>query len=200
MVLSCFEAAPHTVIGSIAQVKEQSKRPFARAPFISRMTGAARLHAPTYDEIKEDRSVTIQAVLVAVMAALSIGFGVEPGYDIPWLFVVNRIVWWGVWVFIVYVLGPTLLHTPETGDELGRLARTTGFAQTPAISLVILNLIPWLDPIVSQVIVGLVVLWWYGAMMLAVRRALDLRSNALAALVVGTWFVYDIVSLFGMLF
>ena len=40
---------------------------------------------------------------------------------------------WAVWALVTWVIGTTILKTPETQADWGQMARGTGFAQTPGI-------------------------------------------------------------------
>jgi hypothetical protein len=170
---------------------EARRRPFSKVPMLSRMVGAGLLDRDTFEEVSNDSSATIQAVAVVVMAGLAIGFGVGTGYGIPFNFVITRIVWWAVWVFLAYLLLPAVFRIPEV--EWGSIARTTGFAQAPALLLVLLNVVPGIGQTLFIIIVVAVGLWWMSATTVAIRQSLRLRSNLWAAAVAVTWFIPSVV-------
>jgi len=158
---------------------------------LSRMVGAGLLDRDTFEEVSNDSSATVQAVAVAVMAGMAIGFGAGPGYGIPINFVITHFVWWVVWVFLAYLLLPAVFHIPEV--EWGSIARTTGFAQAPALLLVLLNVVPQIGTSLYMIIVVVVGLWWMLATTVAIRQSLHLQSTRWAAGVAFTWFIPSVV-------
>ena len=57
---------------------------------------------------------------------------------------------WAVWALVhSWLIGATMLKTPETHAEWGQLARGTGFAQTPGI-LTIFVFIPVIGGIITS--------------------------------------------------
>ena len=162
------------------------------------MVGAALLHSPTFDELKADKTANYRAVLVVVLAALAIGFGVGPGYAIPLGFVVWWLSWWAVWVFLVYLTWPLFTSRRTIVAEWSHLARPTGFAQSPAVFMVLLSFITGLGPSAGLIVFTLVGLWWFASIVVAVRQALGLRSTARAAAVASTYLVPSIIIELGL--
>jgi hypothetical protein len=152
------------------------------------MVGAALLHGPTYEEIKADRSATIQAVIVVVMGGVARWLGTPAQLPALFVIVVLVLVWWVTWLLIIYLLGTTLFRKAETEADWSQLARTTGFAQSPAVFQV-LGIIPALGVTGDGVLYLVVTFWRYAAMTVAVRRTLDFRSSWRAAGLVITGFV-----------
>ena len=77
-------------------MSNEARSPFSGFSLLSRMVGAALLHRPTHEEIKADKDANYQAIFVVLLAALAIGFGVGPGYDIPVGFVIYWFSWWAM--------------------------------------------------------------------------------------------------------
>jgi hypothetical protein len=147
------------------------------------MAGAARLDAPTYEEVEADKGATWQAVLIAIVSSLAITIGDfhNGDTDIP-ARLVGGLAGWIVWLFFIWLVGVKMLPEPETRSNLGELIRTTGFASTPGLFR-ILGMIP----IVGWVVVIAAWLWTLAAMVIAVRQALDYRSlgRAIVVCVIG---------------
>ena len=150
-----------------------------------RMIAAARLDVDLYEEVEADTGATTQAMTVVVLVALASGIGVLGGGGGPLgllVGVIAGLAYWAIWAFITFVIGTTLLSTPETQANWGQMARTTGFAQSPGIFRVF-GFIPGLGP----VIVVAASLWQLSAMVVAVRQALDYKSTwrALGVVIIG---------------
>lgn len=141
---------------------------------IQRMIGAAKLRAETFEEVEADNSATLQAVTVVLIVALASGIG-SLGSGGPIGLVVSivvAIVGWALWAWITYLVGTTVLKTPETHADWGQLARTLGFAQSPGV-LKVFGVIPFIGPVVFAV----VSIWQLMAMIIAIRQALDYTST-----------------------
>ena len=147
------------------------------------------LHGQTLQEIKADQAATVQAVVVMVLAAAAIGFGVLPGYDIPLGFVLSWGSWWVVWVFLIYLAAPMLSGSREVQVDWGQVARLAGFAQAPAILMAALSFIGVLGPGVSFAFFSVISLWWFAAMVAAVRHTLSIPSTLRAALIASTFLI-----------
>ncbi len=181
-------------------MRDPSERPFARVPFIARMIGVSRLDVPTLREIRADTTATRQAIAVVVMGGLAISFGVEEGLDFSLIFAFNWVLWWVVWVFLLYVIGPGLFRSPREDSDWGQMARTTGFAQSPAVLLVFLSFVPGgLSATPHFMVVTLVGLWWFASMTYAVRESLHIRNNLHAVATAATWFLPSILIEIGLL-
>ena len=79
---------------------------------------------------------------------------------------------WALWAWITYFVGTTILKTGETEANWGQLARTLGFAQSPGL-LKVVGFIPGLGPWGFTI----ASIWQLGAMVIAIRQALDLTST-----------------------
>lgn len=168
---------------------KQTKRPFDRIPFMARMVGAVRLHSPTYHEVKNDRTATRQAIVVVVIAALATGFGIEPGNDIAIWNAVNWIMWWGIWVFLIYVIGPNVLKSPNKQIDWGELARTTGFAQSPLVFMSSIGYVGNFGPNVYLPIFILIALLWFAAMVIAIKVTIGYKTLLGPIIVASTFLI-----------
>ena len=148
------------------------------------MIGAAKLRTDTYEEVEADRSATIQAMSVVLLVALATGIGGLGAGGIPGLVggVIAALVGWAIWAWITYLIGTTILRTPETDANWGQLARTLGYAQSPGV-LKVFAVIPAIGPVVFAV----VSIWQLVAMVIAIRQALDYTSTfrAIGVAIVG---------------
>jgi hypothetical protein len=157
-----------------------------------RMAGAAKLDAPTYEEIEADKSATWQAVVIAVVSSLAITVGDFHNGDTDVLArLVGGLAGWITWLFFIWLVGVKMLPESETRSNLGELVRTTGFASTPGLFR-ILGLIP----VVGWLVVIAAWLWTLAAMVVAVRQALDYRSLGRAVLVCVIGFAGQIAVLY----
>lgn len=145
--------------------------------FTQRMIGAAKLHAPTYEEVEHDRSATGQAAIVVLLAALAAGIGALGGgsFSALVLTALASLLGWVIWAAIVWLIGTKLLPEPQTEANIGQLLRTLGFAATPGL-LRVFGFIPLLGPILLLV----VYVWMLATMVVAVRQALDYNSTGRA--------------------
>ncbi len=161
---------------------------------LARMLGAACLNVHTFEEVEADRGATLQALLVVVIVAIASAIGGLGAASNPLLGLVTGVIYglvsWALWALVTFLVGTTLLKTPETNADWGELARTTGFAQTPGV-LRVFGFIPGIGPI----ILFAVTIWQLVAMVTAVRQALDYQSTLRAVGVVAIGFVIVIIPL-----
>ncbi len=153
-----------------------------------RMVGAALLKVDTFEDVEHDRSATLQAALVVVLVAISSGIGGLLTADagvVGLLFGIGRgVLGWAVWAGVTWVIGTTVLRTPETQADWGQMARGTGFAQTPGI-FTILTVIPGVGGLIGLILL----VWQLAAMVVAVRQSLDYTSTWRAFFVVLIGFI-----------
>jgi len=158
------------------------------ASFASRLVGAAKLNAHTYEEVEADPHAFPQAMAAVALSAVCAGIGTGGGEGLYPLAVDTGVamVGWLVWAWLTWFIGAKILPTKETQADLGQLLRTTGFAASPGI----LRILALVTPAASAILL-LSQLWMLAAFVLAVRQALDYRSTwrALAVCVLG-WIVY----------
>lgn len=160
------------------------------ASFTQRMLGAAKLDVPTFEEVEADTGATAQALGVVVIVAIASGIGALAvgGVSLLIMTVLISILGWAVWAGLVWLIGTKLLPEAQTRSDWGEIARTTGFAQSPGV-LLVLTAIPFLGGLI-----GLVVsIWMLVAMIIGVRQALDYTQTWRAVVVVLIGFVVNIV-------
>ncbi len=143
---------------------------------LERMLGAAMLNPDTFEDVEHDRGATIQAALVVILVSLSGAVGGALSGDASLvtgiiLGIISGVVWWALWAAGCWIVGTTILNTPETSADWGELARGIGFAQTPGL-LSVLTFIPYAGWIIGVVIF----VWRFIAMLMAVRASLDYTS------------------------
>ena len=95
---------------------------------------------------------------------------------------------WVAWALLTYFIGTRLLPEPRTRAALPELLRTTGFAQSPGVLLVV-GVVPGFAPF----ILAIVTVWWLMAMVIAVGQALDYTNTTRAAAVCVAGWVLSIV-------
>ena len=156
-------------------------------PFVDRMIRAAKLDVNLYEEVEADKNSTTQAVSVVALSSLagSIGLMEQAGLTGLMIGTAGALLSWYVLTFLTYVIGTKLLPEPQTQANHGELLRTIGFSSAPGI-LRIFSIIPGFGDVVN-VIAGV---WMLGAMVIAVRQALDYHSTyrALGVCLIG-WII-----------
>ena len=159
---------------------------------LARMMGAARLNVATFEDVESDKGATMQAMIVVVLVAIANGIGGWASGGNPILGLISGLLLglatWALWALVTFLVGTTILKTPETHANWGELARTTGFAQTPGLFKA-LGFLPGIGPI----IVFIASIWQLAAMVIAVRQALDYQSTWRAIGVVAIGFVIILV-------
>ena len=155
---------------------------------LQRMIGAAKLRPETYEEVEADRSATLQAISVVLLVALATGIGYLGSGDLNgfWIGFLVTLFGWSVWAWVTYIVGTTILSTPQTQADLGQLARTLAFAQSPGV-LKVFGVIPGIGPAVFT----LVSIWQLVAMVIAIKQALDYTSTWRASAVAFIGFVVN---------
>ena len=156
---------------------------------LNRMIGAITLNADTYEEVEHDRGATIQALIIVVAVAIAAGvggvlagegdFGRGLAYG-----AVRGVLSWAVWALLAWIVGTTLLKTPDTEADWGQLARGTGFAQTPGLLSILVFV-----PTVGGLIAFLAFIWQLAGMVIAVRQSLDYTSLLRAFFVIVIAFI-----------
>ena len=147
-----------------------------------RAIGAALLDHATYEGIEADRTATIQALTVVVLASLAAGVGASglegPRPSTLVMFTLLALATWIAWAVLILEVGGRHLRQRDTRVDLGELLRTVGFAASPGL-LQVFGLIPEARPFVFAASW----LWMFAAMVVAVRHALDLATTARAVFV-----------------
>jgi hypothetical protein len=159
----------------------------------ARMIRAAKLDVSLYEEVESDGNATMQALIVVVLSSLAAGAGAvgkvssfgPVGMVIATLVALGG---WIVWSLLTYFIGTRILPVPETKANLGELLRTTGFSSAPGV-IRVLGVIPLLGGL-AMVVANI---WMLIAMVIAVRQALDYKSNGRAIAVCLLGWIFSLV-------
>ena len=152
------------------------------ASFTERMLGAAKLDIATYEELEADESATSQAAGVVAMVAVATAIGAIGGDSADVIGgLLGALLGWVIWAGITYFIGATVFKGTATWGEL---ARTLGFAQTPAL-LNVFGFIPLLGGLLRFVL-GL---WVLVAGIVAIRQALDITTGKAILVAIIGWLV-----------
>lgn len=150
--------------------QELADRMSPNRTIVDRMIGAARLDIPTYEEVEHDESLTAQAALVVVLAAVARAIGGLDGGSTHVLSgLMTALSMWLVWAGITYLIGDKMLGGTATWGEL---LRTLGFAQAPGILAVVGVFGP-----LSGVTELVVSIWLLVTGIVAIRQALDFGTG-----------------------
>lgn len=169
--------------------------------FLRRVIGAAALRVATYEEVEADRRATWQAIAVVVLSSLAAGLGSrELGAGTPArvaFFSAVALIAWVAWAVVVFEIGTRVLPGRHTRVDVGQLLRTTGFATAPGLVRIV-GVVPGMTIPVFVI----ATLWMLGAMIIAVRQALDYTSTrrAVAVCGIGWGLAITVALLFGFFF
>lgn len=165
-----------------------------RRSLTDRMKDAALLKTSLYEEVEHDRDATVQAaIVVGVVAVCAAIGGAGRGGDAALVSLLSTYVGWLLWAGVIYLVGDKVLGGTATWGEL---LRTTGFAQSPGV-LLLLGIVPILGWVV-RFVVGI---WLLIATFIGVRQALDVSTGRAFAAVLLGWLAYVIIGVFvGALF
>lgn len=167
---------------------DKGGRPFAGFLFLSRMTGAVRLHSPTYEEVCQERSATFQGIAVVALASLATGIGVHVGFGLLPMFALSLIISWCLPLFTIFIVGTVFFAPQRSGVGMVNFVRTLGFAQAPFV-LVAFGIFFPTASFAQSVFLMIMTGWVFSAMCVAVRQTLGYTSWFKSALVVGVGFV-----------
>lgn len=150
--------------------------------FLQRLIGAMALDAAIYEEVESDRRATAQAFGVVVLSSLAAGigargFGENSAANIAFISILSLLAW-AAWALVTFEIGARLMPDLATRADVGQLLRTIGFASTPGL-LRVLGILPGATVPVFVV----TSIWMLGAMVVAVRQALDYQSTTRAVAV-----------------
>jgi hypothetical protein len=149
------------------------------------MLAAARLDISVYEEVEADTTATAQAATVIAIAAVAGAIGSSgEGTSSIFIALFGGLAGWAIWAGITYLIGSRLFKGTATWGEL---ARTLGFAQSPAL-LGVLGIIPVLGGFVGFVIA----VWVLIAGVIAIRQALDITTEKAVAVAVIGWLLVAI--------
>jgi hypothetical protein len=157
------------------------------------LIGAARLDPAVYEELAHEYTATVPALLVVVLACLASGVALLPVVGLAGVYTqaATAFISWTLFVVIAYVVGTKALPGPATSATIGQLVRALGFAQTPALLLVLGGVVPG----VLVVLVPLVAVWVVLATIVALRAALDVSTGRTLVIVAISLFGFILVSL-----
>jgi hypothetical protein len=166
------------------------------AGMIGRVIRAARLDRTLYEEVESDTSLTQEALIVVVIAALLSGIGSflgavigDPTIGQAFLGMITGIVvsvvGYYIWAFVTYFIGTRLL---EGTADYGELQRTLGYAFAPT-ALGLLGFIPCVGWVFS--VLG--ALWTLVCGVIAIREALDFDIGKAVLTVIIGWIIYMVV-------
>jgi hypothetical protein len=160
-----------------------------------RMLRAARLDVSLYNEVEADLNATTQALTVVVITAIASGIGAalggaiagRPSGIVGGLIggIIAELLGWAVWSWVMYFVGTRFFNGTAS---YGELLRTTGFAYSPGV-LLILRFIPVLGGLIALA----VFIWRILTGFIAVREALDIDSGKTVATIVLGFVGYIIV-------
>jgi hypothetical protein len=149
-------------------------------PFLSRLLRVARLDGGVYDEIRDDKAATWQALAVVIVVGLAHAIegvflasrggwnvlrSIIPGFQV-------EILGWLVWATTMYLIGALIFRSPATK---GAVLRALGLAALPGILYAL--------GFLSEVILVVSWLWRIGSSFVAMRQVFALGSARTAAIV-----------------
>jgi len=130
-----------------------------------------------YEEIENDKSSIVQAMLVVFLASLAAGIYTYVLGGTRGL-VVGTIVTFAGWVlmsFLIYIVGTKLFPDTETKTDVSEILRVLGFAAAPGI-LILIALIPVISKL-FWIVILVIWVWRLVAMIIAVKQALDFKNT-----------------------
>jgi hypothetical protein len=170
-----------------------------QSSFVDRILGALRLDPATYEEVEHDSSATGQAVAVVVVVTILSGIGAATrGTNAIIGAVILALISWVIYTFAVYVVGTTILKSPETSATFEQVLRPLGFAYAPN-ALAVLSGVPavgWLIGLLASI-------WAIVASIIAIRQSLEVTTGravaiAIVAVIVIAVVLFVIAAIFGV--
>ena len=154
--------------------------------FATRVFGAMRMDAATYEAIEADPAALRQAVVVVAAFGVAAGIGLAGSTPTATAVVVAAacaIAGWLSWAALVYHIGVRVMPEARTRTDTAEIARTIGFSAAPGFLFVLLAIPPG-RPVTFTV----VSIWMLATMVVAVRQALDFTHLSRAvAVCVAAW-------------
>lgn len=156
-----------------------------------RMFRAAMLDSLVFDEIKEDREATTQAVqVIIIVAVIGVISSVAQALSAPdesafgssaltnvGVSAVTTVIGWLAWAFLAYLLGTGVFG--GTGSYMDML-RAIAFAQSPSVISILsvpLVFIPLADVVLGGLIGLVVALWVLIVNVIATRQTLGISTG-----------------------
>ena len=104
-----------------------------------------------YTAVAADPKATGQAIIVVVLVGLATGF-LGGGVTNIVAAIVGRIISWALWaLFVFWVASPVFHFRTDIQADWDRLVRSTGFAQSPGV-LLVLAIIPSVGTVLPTVV------------------------------------------------
>ena len=140
--------------------------------FTSRIFRAIKIDVELYEEVEQDKSATVQAGLVVVLASLAAGVGaLQLGASNFILAPIASLLSWYIVSYIIYFVGVKLFGGTKTKSNHGELLRTIGFSSAPGL-IRVFGITPEL---MTVTFIGSA-FWMLACMVVAVKAALDYDS------------------------
>jgi len=167
--------------------------------FVDRIIGALRLDPATYEEVEHDSNATGQAVAIVAIVAILSGIGaVNRGSGAIIAGVILALISWVIYTFAVYIVGTTILKSPETSATFEQVLRPLGFSYVPSAFAVLSGV-----PAVGWLISLLATIWAIVASVIAIRQSLEVTTGravaiAIVAVIVIAIILFLIAAIFGI--
>lgn len=152
-----------------------------------RMIGAARLDLDAYEAVERDVNATNSALLIVVFSAVAAGIGAVTSNGVRGLIVsvIADLIAWVLYASVAYFIGTAIFKTSETRTTLGELLRTLGYAQTPALLLVLSGI-----TVVGGFVSIVVFFWILATTVVALRQALDFTTGRAIGTAIVSWLLF----------
>ena len=140
--------------------------------FTSRIFRAIKIDVELYEEVEQDKSATVQAGLVVVLASLAAGVGaLQLGASNFILAPIASLLSWYIVSYIIYFVGVKLFPEKSTKSNHGELLRTIGFANAPGL----IRVFGFTPDLMFVTFIGSQ-FWILACVVVGVRAALDYKS------------------------
>jgi hypothetical protein len=153
-----------------------------------RMIRAAGLDPTLYDEVKQDPAALQQAFYVVLLSAVATGIGFGQGdLQLIALGMLFALLGWALSAYLSWLIGDRFFPESEPRSSPGRLLRTIGFANSPAIVRLLAVI-----PDFGVFVMALTTFWVLFSTVIAIRQGLGYESMPRA---VGVFLVLQIMLL-----
>ena len=154
--------------------------------FLNRIYRSIKIDADLFDEVQKDKSATIQAGVVVLIASLAAGVGSIHLGASNFLFApILSLISWFVWTYIVYFVGVKLFADTKTNATPTSLLRAIGFSSAPGI----IRIFGFSPDMMTVTFIGSA-FWMLACMVVAVKQTLNYQSlwKSLGVVII-SWFV-----------
>ncbi len=151
------------------------------------MVGAALLDVDAYEAVEHDVNATSSALLIVLLSAIAAGIGAFSSNGMRGLVVtvVADLISWVLYAAFAYFIGTVIFKTSETRTTLGEILRTLGYAQTPALLLVLGGIL------LFGGFINIVVFFWIlVTTVIALRQALDFSTGRAIGTALVSWLLF----------